>query len=289
MQGKAFRETQEQSKYTYNGPQSMTWKIEKEAIFVLGSMRAILMQLAHPLIAIGSDTHSCLMSDPFGRAKRTFTLSQKFAFGSDAMVHDAARSINRLHTHVHGALPIEAGAYAKGTPYKARDPELLLWAHACWVDTVLLTYSLFFGPLSSAEKDQYYQESKMRVRLLGLPTHAMPETMRDVEQYLNDMLHSNRLAATPQARRLVHKALFPSSSVWLRPLMHLNRSITCALLPPSIREIYGLQWDTRQQRTFDLFVQAVRAVLPYLPRYLRELPSARSMMRQERASRCPLR
>ena len=281
--------TQEQSKYTYNRPHSMTWKIEKEAIFVLGSMRAILMQLAHPLIAVGSDMHSCLMYDPFGRAKRTFTLSQRFAFGSDAMVHDAARTINRLHTHVHGVLPIEVGAYAKGTPYKARDPELLLWAHASWVDTVLLTYSLFVGPLSSAEKDQYYQESKMRVRLLGLPTHLMPETMRDVEQYINDMLNSNHLAATPQARQLVQQVLFLPSSVWLRPLMHLNRYITCALLPPPIREIYGLQWDPHQQRNFDLSVQAVRAVLPYLPRYLRELPTARRMMKQESASRCPLR
>lgn len=282
-------EIQEKSKYTYNGPQNMTWRIEKEAIFVLGSMRAILMQLAHPLIAVGSDRHSCLMSDPFGRAKRTFTLSQRFAFGSDAMVHDAARTINRLHTHVHGVLPIEVGAYAKGTPYKARDPELLLWAHASWVDTVLLTYSLFFGPLSSAEKDQYYQESKMRVRLLGLPTHVMPETMRDVELYINDMLNSNRLAATPQARRLVQQALFLSSSVWLRPLMHLNRFITCALLPPPIREIYGLQWDLRQQRNFDLLVQVVRAVLPHLPRGLRELPTARNMMKLEKVSRCPLR
>jgi uncharacterized protein (DUF2236 family) len=115
----------------------------------------------------------------------------------------------------------------------------------------------------------------------------MPETMRDVEQYINDMLHSNRLAATPQARRLVQKALFPSSSVWLRPLMHLNRYVTCGLLPQPIREIYGLQWDTHRQGDFDLLVQTVRAVLPYLPRYLRELPTARSMMRQEGASKCP--
>src|SRR5205085_8540751 len=136
-----------------------------------------------------------------------------------------------------------------------------------WVDTVLLTYSLFFGPLSYAEKDQYYQESKMRVRLLGLPPHAMPETMRDVEQYINDMLHSNRLAATPQARRLVQKALFPSSSAWLRPLMHLNRYLTCGLLPQPIREIYGLQWDTHRQGDLDLLVHTVRAVLHYLSRY----------------------
>ena len=281
--------TEEQCKYTYNGPHSMTWKIEKEAIFVLGSMRAILMQLAHPLIAVGSDMHSCLMSDPFGRAKRTFTLSQRFAFGSDAMVHDAARTINRLHTHVHGILPMEVGAYAKGTPFKARDPELLLWANAAWVDTVLLTYSLFFGPLSSAEKEQYYQESKVRVHLLGLPMSAMPETIRDVEQYINDMLNSNRLATTPQARRLVQQALFLPSSVWLRPLTHLNRYITCAILPPSIREIYGLQWDPQQQRNFELLVQSVRVVLPYLPRYMRELPTARRMIKQERASRCPMR
>lgn len=55
--------------------------------------------------------------------------------------------MNRLHQHVFGALPTDAGAFAKRTSYRARDHHLLLWAHAALVDTTLLTYSIFVQPL----------------------------------------------------------------------------------------------------------------------------------------------
>ncbi|GAC1657817.1 MAG: oxygenase MpaB family protein [Ktedonobacteraceae bacterium] len=266
--------------YKYNDSKCMTWKIEKEAILLLGGSRAILMQLAHPLIAVGSYEHSYLISDPFRRARHTLRHTQISAFGSDMAACHTARTINRLHGQVHGTLAMDAGAYTRGTPYRARDPQLLLWAHATLVDTALRTYALFFGPLSSAEKEQYYHESKMRVRLLGLPLDAIPRTVLDLEQYINETLYSNRLAATPQARELVQKVLFPSASTLFRPLTHFNLFVTCALLPQPIREIYGLQWSKRQQHKFDLLIQRMRAVLPYTPRYIRELPSTRSMMRQ---------
>ncbi len=66
MQSKIVIATQQHSQYTYNHPTSMTWKIEKEAIVVLGSMRAILMQLAHPLIAAGSAMHK-MAQNPINR------------------------------------------------------------------------------------------------------------------------------------------------------------------------------------------------------------------------------
>src|SRR5438128_7627120 len=109
--------------YGYFGPESATWKIASEAVIMLGGTRAVLMQLAHPLVAMGVSAHSSYMKDPFGRAMRTFMLGEMLTFGSFATAHKAARTINRLHYHVHGMLPAEAGAYACGTLYNARDPE----------------------------------------------------------------------------------------------------------------------------------------------------------------------
>src|SRR5215470_16455987 len=204
--------------YGYYGPESVTWKISREAAILLGGARAVLMQLAHPLVAMGVSEHSDYMSDPFGRSWHTFLLGQMLTFGSSTTARSAARRINRLHKHVRGILPVEAGAYSSGTHYFAGDPKLLLWVHATLVDTILLMYPLFVGPLSAAEQEQYYQESKAMGRLLGLTNANMPGTARDLQQYVNAMVHSNQLAATPQARELARQVLFPPTPGFIRPI-----------------------------------------------------------------------
>jgi uncharacterized protein (DUF2236 family) len=259
----------------YYGPGSVTWKIGSEAIITLGSARAVLMQIAHPLVAMGVSAHSSYMADPFGRTMRTFLLGQMIAFGSTPTAQEAARTVNRSHTHVYGTLSTSAGAYASGTPYKARDPELLLWVHATLVDTTLLVYPMLVGPLSRAEEEQYYQESKIMARLFGLSATDMPRTVDDLRQYVNDMVHSNRLAATPQAHQLAQRVLYPPVPGILRPLCHLQLQITCALLPQPVREIYGLEWGRKRQWAFDLSTAGVRAIIPHLPMSHRELPITR--------------
>ncbi|HEU5230439.1 MAG TPA: oxygenase MpaB family protein [Ktedonobacteraceae bacterium] len=264
----------------YFGKESVTWKVARESILNLGGGRAVLMQLAHPLVAAGVSEHSRYMSDPLGRAESTFMLGQLLTFGSVDTARRAARTINRLHTHVHGTLPLEAGDYAPGAPYHARAPELLLWVHATLIDTALLIYPLFIGPLSEDEQEQYYQESKTLAQLLGLSASDMPATLADLRCYIHDMVYSNRLAATPQARELARTVLYPPIPSLFRPLLHLNLQVTCALLPQPVREIYGLEWGSKHQRAFDLSTAGLRAVLPHLPAYLRVLPVTHTIMQQ---------
>lgn len=273
---------QASSLYSYNSPQSITWKINKEAILLLSGPSALLMQLAHPLIAAAIHEHSLVMTHPFQRAIHTIQLTQRKAFGSDIVAHDAARTINRLHAHVQGTLSVDAGAYTKGTHYKAHDPQLLLWVHATLIVTALRAYALLIGPLSDTEKEQYYQETKARVRLLGLPLDAMPVSLMDLEQYVDGMLNSNRLVVTPQASQLVQKVLFPTSLLPLRLLARFNLFMTCALIPPPFRMMFGLQWTDRQQRKFDRLARGMRAIFHFLPECFRVLPSTRRMMRQAR-------
>ncbi len=264
----------------YYGPGSMTWKVGGEAVVMFGGARAVLMQLAHPLVAEGVYAHSSYLTDPFTRTERTFWLGQLLAFGSIRRAREAARTINRLHARVYGRLPADAGMYRRGTLYHAFDPELLLWVHATLVDTVLLTYRLLLGPLTADEEEQYYQESKATVRLLGLKPGNMPVTLGDLRGYVHEMVYSNRLAATPQARRLARTVLFPPLPSVFRPLLHLHFQLTCALLPKPVREIYGLTWSTQQQRAFELAAFGIRSIVPRLPTHLRTLPITRRLMEQ---------
>jgi uncharacterized protein (DUF2236 family) len=261
-----------------NGTGSIGWKINRESVVLLGGARAVLMQLAHPLIAMGVSAHSDYMTDPFGRAERTFVLGEILTFGSLEKARQAARSINRKHLHVHGESQIDAGVFPKGTRFDARDPELLLWVHATLIDTWLLCYNLFIGSLTPSEQDTYYQESKEVAHLLGLLPDKMPNTIDELRQYVYDMVHSDRLVATPQARQLAQQTLFPPVHTIFRPLLHLNLQLTCALLPQPIREIYGMEWNTRRQVIFDLSARGMRTIIPRLPLYVRELPITRRLI-----------
>lgn len=268
----------------YFGPESITWKIGREAVLNLGGARAVLMQLAHPLVAAGVSAHSRYLQEPLARSMSTFLLGQKIAFGSLSTARDAARTINRLHVHVHGTLSSQAGVYPAGTIYDARDPELLLWVHATLVDTILLVYPLFVGPLSQEEQDQYYQESKTVANLLGLPSSAMPESASDLRNYVKTMVSSNRLTATAEAHQLARVVLFPPTSTILHPLLHLHYQLTCALLPQPVRELYGIEWGTKRQTIFELSARSIRIFVSHLPPKLRVLPITSQLMQQSQSA-----
>ena len=262
----------------YFGNDSITWRIGKESILMLGGARAVLMQLAHPLVAMGVSEHSSYMTDPFRRTMHTFLLGQLLTFGTTSAARRAARTINRLHTHVQGTLPVQAGGHASGSGYFARDPKLLLWVHATLADTILLLYPMFIGPLTVEEQNRYYQESKIMARLLGLQDADMPKTAADLRAYVHDMSYSNQLAATPYARQIIQQVLYPPIPDYLRPLLHINTQITSALLPPPVRDIYGLEWGPKRERVFELSTQFVRKTLPYIPETLRVLPISKQLM-----------
>jgi hypothetical protein len=49
------------------GPDSLTWRIDREALTFLGAGRALLLQLAHPWVAAAIAEHSKTVDDPIGR------------------------------------------------------------------------------------------------------------------------------------------------------------------------------------------------------------------------------
>ena len=49
------------------GPQSVTWRVHADPLLVLGGLRALLLQAAHPLAMAGVMAHSEFREDPWGR------------------------------------------------------------------------------------------------------------------------------------------------------------------------------------------------------------------------------
>src|SRR5215468_7746642 len=112
-------------------------RVSSESVVLLGGGRALLLEIAHPLVAEGVANHSRFREDPLGRLQRTLDALAAIAFGPRAEALAAARGVERAHRHVRGRLAAAAGRYAAGTPYDGRDPELMLWVWGTLVDTAL--------------------------------------------------------------------------------------------------------------------------------------------------------
>jgi uncharacterized protein (DUF2236 family) len=268
----------------YFGPESILWRVAREAALVLGGGRAVLMQLAHPLVAAGVGAYSSYATNPWARFQATVDLTQALVFGTRSEVHAAARTINHLHVRVRGSLAEDVGPFAAGTAYRAHDPALLLWVLATLIDSALLVYPLVVGPLSEADQEGYYQEERSGAILLGLPAQAVPPTLAEFREYMREMLAGDQLVVTEEARRVAHAVMhFNVPPIYwpiLRPARAVMWQTTVGFLPERLRADYGYTWSATQDRWLRRELAALRRVVPHLPPRLRYLPPARAAYRR---------
>lgn len=257
-------------------------RVNREAVVVLGWGRAILLQLAHPLVAAGVGGHSAFDAGTAAyvrRMRRTIGAMLSLTFGTESEVRETAARINAIHRRVHGRLDGAVGGYPAGTPYDATDPALLAWVHATLVDSQLRTYALFVGPLAPDDQDRYCAEAAQTGPLLGVPAGTLPDTRDRLDRYLDGMQRTDRLVVGACARRVAEALLAPPGGRWAAPALWLGRLTTVGLLPPPLRDAYGFRWrpqDARRLRSASAVLRAARRVVPPP---LREWPAARRARR----------
>ena len=262
----------------------MAWKLHSEIVLLAGWGRAILLQIAHPLVAEGVARHSSFLAGRWGRLNRlsrTIRAMLTLSFGTAEEADGVARGIRGIHDRVHGETATPGGPLSARTRYSAHDPALLTWVHATLLDSFLLTYERFVRPLSGEERDRYCAESSAIEPLLGIPAGRVPRSAAALRDYLDSAMASGEIAVTETARRLAQEIVDPPAFAIGWPLLALVRLSTSGLLPPSIREGYGLPWDTRRQRALDALTATSRRSLPLLPSALRHWPAARAARARE--------
>jgi uncharacterized protein (DUF2236 family) len=260
------------------GRGSVSWKISREGLLLLGGGRAALLQLAHPFVAQAVDDHSRTQEDVRGRFQRTFTNVYAMTFGSLDDAFRSARRVHTIHTHIRGAIGEDVGRFPAGTRYEANDPESLLWVYATLVDTSVQVYELVIGRLSAAERDQYLAESHRFAALFGIPPSLLPGTWAAFESYVARMLASDTLAVGTPARTMGAFLMAPpSDSRWpLQPhraAMRWYATMTAALLPARFREAYGLSFGPADRAAFQASVRVLRLAHRGAPRRLRHVPA----------------
>src|ERR1700704_995218 len=113
---------------------SVMRRVYRERALALAGPRALLMQAAHPLAVAGLLAHTDALERPYERLARTAEVMGTVTFGTRAEADRATRHVRAMHRRVHGRLARPAGRFHAGTPYRADDPELLIWVLYTLVD-----------------------------------------------------------------------------------------------------------------------------------------------------------
>jgi uncharacterized protein (DUF2236 family) len=246
------------------GPGSMVWRVNGEAVTILGGGRALLMQLAEPMVAAGVADHSRFEDDAFARLWRTLDAVLTVAFGDTRQAQAAAARVNRVHDSVRGT--------RDGHAYRAADPDLLLWVHATLVDSALACYQRFVAPLSPSDAERYLAEMARFAALFGVPLEALPPDLARFRAYVDERVRELRVS--DEARGLADEILRPPVSRALVPSRALLREATIGLLPGPLRSGFGLDFGPGRERALTCAAWAIRRTLPVLPSNVRRWPHA---------------
>jgi len=260
---------------------SIAAKINRETVVVLGWGRAVLLQFAHPLVAAAIAEHSPFNQDVVGymtRMRRTVGAMLSLTFAPEEQVRAVIDRINGIHTRIHGTLREGTSYFPAGTPYSAQDPELLLWVHGTLIESNLLAYERFVGPLSEVEKDGYCAEAVDIAVMLGVDRARVPATAGALNEYLSGMLASDAIEVTSTARGLAGGLLSPPLGP-AAPLFRIMRLTSIGMLPGEIRRQYEFAWSEHHTRRLDRATGWIRRLRTLLPAPIREWRDARSALR----------
>jgi uncharacterized protein (DUF2236 family) len=263
----------------YFQDESVIRRVLRERALALSGPRALLMQAAHPLAVAGLLAHSDSLEDPYIRLARTAKIMSLITFGSRADADRATRHVRAMHRQVRGRLPEAVGRYPAGTPYRADDPELLMWILYSLVDSAVVVYRAYVGRLSTTDRAALWEDYKVVGRLFGLRASQMPSTVADLDDYGQAMLSGDELVVGDWARRRAREiVLEPPVRALARPLVETVNFITIALLPDEIRAQYGFfplpPVAVRKALVGVGAAYVRRGVLPVLPAHIRQVPAS---------------
>lgn len=191
------------------GPGSVTWRLHADPLVALAGLRALLLQSLHPVVAHGFATHSDYQQQPWSRLLRTADFMAVATFGTTTEVHAAAARVRQAHA---GSPFVDPG---DGRPRRVDEPELLLWVHACLLDSVLAVTGRGGVQLTRSDADRYVAEQVRSVALLGVRPDLAPRSTAELTAYLDGVRPSLRLSEP--ARDAVRMVLDPP----IHPILEL--------------------------------------------------------------------
>lgn len=209
-------------------------RVAAEPAVMLAAGRALMFQVAHPRVAQGVADHSDVRERPLDRLLGTLDFLMIVTFGTPEEAERMGRAIRRAHERI------------TGPGYSGNDPDLQVWVNATLIDAALFVYEDVLRRPSGDLAAAYIDQARFIADVLGCPPDMQPADIGAFRAYMDEMIST--LEVSDAGREVAQAVLRPRKLRLLWPALWLNRFITTGLLPPRMREQYGLPWGPKQDR-----------------------------------------
>lgn len=218
----------------YFGPDSAVWEVHGCVSTIVGGIRALLLQAAHPAALAGVSEHSRYQEDPLGRLAGTTKWLTITSFGAKEFIEKEARRVNEMHSRVTGTYIGKDGIQHD---YAAKSAEYLLWVHCAFTDAFLKTY-IHLGYKFKTSADQYVKEWAKSPEPLGLS--KAPKSVAELEAQLENF-REHALYANETTRSVVKFIMKPPFSKAGMIPFTIFANAAVATLDSRDRELLGLK------------------------------------------------
>lgn len=241
---------------------SLLDRLSRDGTLLLGGGRAILLQVADPLVGAAVARHSNFASHPVDRLHNTLTFVYGIMLGTPAEAAAVATHTTRAHARIPGA----------------NDPAAQLWVAATLYDTAVQVYERVHGPVSPADAEVVLAGYARLGTSLKVPERDWPVSRAEFDEYWSRTLSA--LEVGPHARQVAHDLFHPATAPWwLRAVLPLANLVTASLLDPRLREAYGMPWSRHRARRAAAAWTLIRAAARLLPERALAAPSRRYLAR----------
>jgi uncharacterized protein (DUF2236 family) len=269
---------------------SLFWNYAGDLRFMLVVGYVAVLQEMHPAFSSISMQNSLFFSDVWRRwFERTMGPIMRSVYAENPAA--VSRRIRNRHNKL-------AGVDEQGRSWRALDPQVFHWAHATTVYAYarMLELYVFGRPLSPAENEAFYQDTRLWWRQYGVG--EVDVTPRDWPSFLSwyEDFSREHCVDTPGVRTMVdflRSAPPPPLPEGIRGHWASRTKgayegyvwSQTALLSPVHRERLGLDpWTVEDEQRLRRFAGRVRLTCNHVPRTVLLHPDARAAFRREDTS-----
>lgn len=239
-----------------------------DSIGAASGVANVIMQLSWPQVGWGVresrvDTGN-VYKRPLKRARTTFQYLAVAILGSDEDKRIYRDEVTRIHKWVHSTpeSPVK---------YSALDPKLQMWVAACLYIGFEDVYEWLHGPMTDADKEEFYKTGPTLGTTLQVRPEQWPATRAEFDTYWYEGIERVRFDE-PVRQHLVGIAelrMLPQPATAL--FGRLNKWVTSGFLHREFRDELGLPWSPVDQRRFELFLRVTARINGLLPRAVRTI------------------
>lgn len=221
-------------------PSDAPWVVHRDFGTLVGGIRALLVQALHPGTLAGVAEHSRYEQDPLGRLAGTIRWLTVTTFGGATAIAAEAHRVNRLHERVTGEY---SDAASQTRPYRAADPDLLLWVHIAFMESFLVSHERYCAaPIPAGDAptgaDNYVAQWARSVAPLGLD--STPTSRAEMDALIDEFVSSGTLTVREDTRRVVSFIRRPPLPALARPVYRILFEAAVVSLRPEYRAMLGL-------------------------------------------------